>query len=439
MSISKRQAVLGIIAIFVMFLPRNLSIAGMFSFRIFIISAALLAFLLLGVGIKLSGLIRKPLFWAYLGIVSAVQFAHREYTTLLGNILDILVLYVVLYSCLRSKNDMEFFIRIFLAVLILYSSICIIETLTGINPWTLLGVKVKTYNRYGLYRAFGSFTTSINNGSFLMLTFPLSWYAQRYFTDKRLSKVAIIFTWIALICTLSRGPIIGALLLNIIIVWKSGLLRFFKRNLLKVILALLIFSALMFIPAVRSATKSFFDMFFAIFDSSVADEISGDFGGNADGIGHRFMLYSWVWEDLSGNYWFGKGALTPLHHLWMTSRGTLAIKQSIENFYLSTLYHYGITGLLALIAFLIEESVSLFGKYRAERKESNLKIASDSWQFRIFVTVLCYFGVLFTVSAVDDFKMFFILLALSDAWRSISLAAPADVNSQKRLTHVQNT
>lgn len=430
MKLTTRQIVLSILAVFVMFLPRNVSFLGVFSFRVFIIIAALLAFLLLGIRIKFSGVLRMPTFWIYIGIVAAVQLVHGEYTTLFGTLLDTLVLALVLNSCLGDKKDLDYFIRLFLYILIIYSALCAVETVTGFTPWNLLGAKVNSYVRFGVHRAFGAYTTSINNGVFLLLTFPLTWYAQKYFHDKRLSTVALIATWIALVCTLSRGPIMFALVLNIIIVWKSGIFRFFKRNLVKIIFAVIILALLLLIPSVRMNAYKILTMFLAIFDPSVAQGIEQDFGSNAEGTGQRMMLYSWVWQDLGTHKLFGLGANTPMHHIWRPDRYNVAIKESIENFYLATLYHYGIVGLTALVAFLTESSVWCFMKYRVERKVLSLKKASESMHFRVFVTFLCYFGTVFTVSSIDDFKMFFILLVFADAYhRFIVKAHPAENNS----------
>ena len=47
MKLKVKQGTLGILAIFVMFMPRRLSIFGMFSFRLFIILALALVFSLL--------------------------------------------------------------------------------------------------------------------------------------------------------------------------------------------------------------------------------------------------------------------------------------------------------------------------------------------------------------------------------------------------------
>lgn len=429
MKITTRQIVLSILAIFVMFLPRKVSIFGVFSFRVFIIIAALMAFLLLGIRIKFNGVLRMPTFWIYIGIVAAIQLVHGEYTTLFGTLLDTVVLCLVLNSCLSDRKDLDFFIRLFLYMLIIYSAFCAVETATGFSPWSLFGAKVNSYVRFGVHRSFGAYTTSINNGVFLLLTFPLTWYAQKFFSDKRLATAALVATWIALICTLSRGPILFAILLNIIIVWKSGIFRFFKRNFVKIIFAAVIFAFILLIPAVRSNLYKFFTMFFAIFDPSVAQGIKQDFGSNAEGLGQRTMLYSWVWQDLGTHKLFGLGANTPMHHVWRPNQYNTAIKESIENFYLATLYHYGIVGLTALVAFLTESSVWSFMKYRVEKKVFLLKKASESIHFRVCITFFCYFGTVFTVSSIDDFKMFLILLVFSDAYSRFIVKARRDENT----------
>lgn len=432
-TITTRQLVLSILAIFVMFLPRNLSIAGMFSFRFFIIGAGLLAFLIFHIGVRLSGLVRMPTFWLYIGAIVFVMFTHGQYTVLLGTLVDILVLYLVMNSCMRSKNDMNFFVRVFLVVLIVYSAMCLLETMTGLNLWSILGVNVESYSRFGLHRAYGAYTTSINNGSFLLLTFPLIWYAQKFFHSKLLPNVAMISSFIALFCTMSRGPILFALILNIVIVWRSGIFCFIKRHFLAVFMAILLFTAvIVFLPSARMVLNNFFKMFQSIFDSSVAEDISQDFGSNANGVGHRFMLYSWVWEESAGHRLFGVGANVPLNHLWKPDSYHIALKQSIENFYLATFFQYGFTGLISLIAFLLETLTHVFMGYKRERKSFALIKAGSSFQFRIFITFICYFGTLFTVSAVDDFKMFIILLVFSEAYHRIYVKTPVVV-AQRRL------
>lgn len=419
MKLTAKQIIFSILAIFVMFMPRRLSILGMFSFRIFIILAVVLAFLVFRIRIKLSGVLLMPTFWIYIGLMLAVQLAHVEFSSMLVPLLDIVALSVVLNSVLETKEDIDFFVRLFLIMLIIYSVFCFVELFTGFTPWKLLGAVDRSTVRFGLHRSFGAYTTSNNNGSFLLLTFPVSWYAQKNFPDKRLSAISIAATWIALICTISRAQILAAIILYFIIIWRTGFISFFKRHFIKILIVLLVVAVLLLIPSVRSMFGNFFNMFQAIFDSSAEEEISESFGSNAGGVGERTMLYSWVWQELKGHYWFGMGATRPLNHLWRPNQWQVAVKKSIENHYLSTLFRYGIVGLIALLSFFTQSTVFMIGKYRSERRAFSLKKASESIQFRIMITMFCFFVVLFTVAAMDDYRMFFVLLVFAEAYHRI--------------------
>lgn len=414
MTISKKNFVLGGLAIFVMFLPRRLELMGMYSFRLVIVSFLILGFFIMQKQIRISGIFKRPGYILYILMLCGQYICHGEIVSLIGYLADICFLYLLLNSFIENKIDLDFYVKVFLKILVIYCIQCIFETLTGINIWSFFGVGISEYQRYGFYRCYGAFTTPINNGVFLFLTFPLIWYAKEYCKEKKLVKICNFFVWIALICTLSRAPILGALLIHILIVWRTGIVVFIKKNFLKIIvIAFFGTLAIATIPSISRATTAFVNMFLAIINPEIANSIADSFGKNAVGIGQRNNLYAWVWETVKNQKWFGMGPNAKFAYDWEVNSGYIATKTSIENFYLATLYRFGIVGLISLIIFFFGEIISILRKINRSNK-LQLNKEKTTFEFKIFFTIIIYFIVLTTVSAMDDYKMLFILILLSD-------------------------
>ena len=429
-SLSPRKIVLWILAVFVMFLPRRLELMGIYSHRLFILVAAVLAFGLFGFRIRLKGVLRHPCYLVYMVYYILRYVIAAEYVSLIGFLVDTFLLPALIISLVESRKTLDYFIHIFLRILLLYDILCVVEMLTGFNIWRTIGAFVEYIDtkRYGFQRSFGSFTTYINNGAFLLLAFPLIYYARVYMKEKRMAAILHVATWAAIISTLSRGPLLVAVLLEIIWVWSNGLFRFIRRHFLAILLALLGLIALMQVEAVSQVVNSFLNMFLAIFDDDVASEISGIFGNNTNGIGHRLSLFNWVWSTLkSGNIWIGTGPNYAFNYAFLTSRGSMHVKQSIENYYLSQMYRFGIVGLALLITFLVSRLTEVRGRIPGDLRASAPTVTrrENTFQFRLYTTLICYYILLLTVSAVDDYKMFFILITISDCWARMTAPARA--------------
>lgn len=403
-SVTRKELILSLVAIPCIFLPRRWEVLGVFSYRCFIILSFLVGTLTFHKKAKLSYFKKTPLYVLMILVFGINYLINGEIVSLIGYLVDNVIFIIILTTFINYKQDIDFFCCLFCKTMIIYCSLCVIEMITGFNIWSLFTtIKYTDFLRFGLHRAYGSFTTSINNGNFLFLTFPISFYVLNYTKMKKLGKMTVILTWIALFATLSRAPILAAIILNVILAWKNGILKFIKNNWHKILAIVYLIITMFLLPVTRNVLSNFASMFIAIFDSNVANNISSSFGANAAGVGHRINLYSWVWNSLN-NIWIGNGANSYFNYDFVTTQGSIHTKQSIENYYLATLYKFGIIGLT---------SISLFFLDTINKYKTMVKISHDSFIKYSYATTIIYFLVLFTVSAVDEYRMFLILIILS--------------------------
>ena len=406
--IEMKKIILTILAVFVMFLPRRLEIINIFSFRLFIIIAMLLCFVYKK-SIKISILLDRPLYIIFLLSLSLNYIINSEIISLIGFLMDNVILMLILFTIIENKNDLDYFCILFCKILLIYCILCIVEFVSGFNIWSLF-IKFErnnNYYRYGFCRSMGSFTTSINNGVFLLLTFPIIFYIKEYTHKIKFANILEIFVWIAIITTLSRTPILGAILMSILLNLRGK--DFTKRNKLKIFIFIMVIFCLIFIPKVRYTFNKFSKMFIAVIDTKVADEISDTFGSNANGIGHRLELYNWVYNSIK-NKWIGNGANAYFNYEFVTTQGSTHVKKSIENYYLATFYKFGYVGLICLIMFFIEN---------IEKCIKSKKIDLSGFIKRILIVTVVYYIMLFFVSASDEFKMLLILVTLYEKFLRI--------------------
>lgn len=415
-----KELMLSLLAIFVMFLPRKWEIMGIFSFRVFILLVLFLGFFLLHGRFRVKGFTTNPFFLLYISYYCIRYVLAGEIISMLGFLTDTVILYVLFITTMSEEKNLSLYIHLFLNVVSIYCILCIIETFTGFNIWNALGiVNGNSSIRYGLHRAYGSFTTSINNGVFLMLCFPFVFYERSIKNRQQFAKRINILIWLALICTLSRAPILMSVLLHIIWLWKDGIIVFIKKHFIAIGTILLLVFVLAQIEPTKTVFRGFINMFIAIFDEDTASNLSGSFGVNANGIGHRFYLYEWVWQSvIAANKWIGVGPNTIFNYSFVASQGSTHIKNSIENQYLAVLYRFGIIGLLITVIFFISCYIICHRRISNETRVSN-RTASDAFQFRISSAFLVYFITLLTVGAADEYKMLFILFAISECWSKI--------------------
>lgn len=397
-------------AFLVMFLPRRVYFFGAFSYRIIILFVFGLCFIIRKGKITLANTIIDTPTILYIVIVEIISFVHLQFSTGIGYFIDTVLILILMDNLLQKEQDLNKFINVFLLFLTIYTILGILECFTGFNIWDIFRSARFQQCRFGLNRSYGSSTNFTNNAAFLMLCLPIVlWKLQKEETYKR--KYAVIYGLVLLniLATLTRSIILCTILLHFIWLVKLGLLQFIKKHFVQVLTGLTVMVLFVHIPAVSNLLKQFISMFIAVFDYETADEISSSFGSNANGIGQRFLLYSWIFEAVKDKMIFGLGPNHLFEYAWKTSTGKRMIKNSIENQYLVHLYRYGMVGLISYLL-MIRSILSRLWK----NKENNLNVEGKkcTFGFMIVTTTFVYFISGLSFAASDDFRMLFLTLSI---------------------------
>ncbi len=405
-----KHFLLGIFAFFIMFLPRRLYFFGAFSYRIVILFVFGICLLLKKGKMSVSNTMFSIPMIIYFVLVDVISFRHLQFSTGIGFFIDTVLFLILMYNLLQTEQDFQLFINVFLLFLSIYTMLGILECFTGFNIWDLTTFTNMQRYRYGLFRSYGSSTNFTNNAAFLMLCLPIvGWKLQQEKVQKW--KYAVIYGAVLLniLATLTRSIILCTVILHLIWLVKLGLFKFIKKHFVPILIAILVIAIIVNIPAVSNFLKQFINMFIALFDDETASEISTSFGSNADGMGQRWLLYSWIFEAVKDKIFFGLGPNHLFEYVWTTSTGKRMIKSSIENQYLVHLYRYGIVGLTSYLLMVISIISRLWKKRENDRNGEGNQLA---FGFMIITTVFIYFISGLSFAASDDFRMLFLLLSI---------------------------
>ena len=405
-----KNFMIDVFAFLIMFLPRRLYFFGAFSYRIVIIFVFVLCIILRKGKLSISKTIIDIPIIIYFVIVEIISFIHLQFSTGIGYFIDTCLILIIIYNLLQKKQDINRFINVFLLFLTIYAALGILECLTGFNIWDLVSSAGFQRYRFGLYRSYGSSTNFTNNGAFLMLCLPIVfWKLQQEDVHKKGYAVIYGLVLLNILATLTRSIILCTILLQFVWLLKSGMIQFIKEHLVQVFAAAGAVVLLVNIPVVYNFLNQFISMFVALYDYETANEISGSFGSNANGIGQRFLLYTWIFDAVKGKILFGLGPNCPFEYAFMTSTGKRMIKNSIENQYLVHLYRYGIAGLISYLFMLI----SILSRLWKNRENNfNGKDKKCTFGFMILTTTFIYFMSGLSFAASDDFRMLFLILSL---------------------------
>ena len=399
-----------IFAFLVMFLPRRLYFFGAFSYRIVILFVLVLCLILRKGKLSISNTVIDIPMILYFVITGIISFIHLQFSTGIGYIIDTCLVLIIIYNLLQKEQDINRFINVFLVFLGIYAALGIIECFTGFNIWDLVHSAGYQRYRFGLYRSYGSSTNFTNNGAFLMLCFPVVvWKMQQKEEHKKIYGVIYGLVFLNILATLTRSIILCTFFLQFIWLLKSGMVQYIKKHFLQVMAAAAVVLLVVNIPVVYNFLNQFISMFVALYDYETANEISDSFGSNANGIGQRFLLYTWIFDAVKDKILFGLGPNCPFEYTFMTLTGKRMIKTSIENQYLVHLYRYGMAGLISYTSMLISIILRLW-----KNMESDLtgRGGKCTFGFMILTTVFIYFISGLSFAASDDFRMLFLILSL---------------------------
>lgn len=368
----------------------------------------------------------SKLFTAYglvYSITSILTYFIHFYLGSLWGIVFFVVNFIIIRYCIVDKvetfNDFKQLIHYIEFVLFIYSVLCLVETFSGFNIFDVtfrrsFDIVGANGLRFGLQRAHGACTVSINNGMILAFGWALSAY-QLYNTNKRNRFMLIRYIVIgaASILNLSRAIIFVGVLIQIVLLVKCGRNLFVKR--LVVILA----SVVVLWPFIGDKFTVLFQNFRQLMLSALSflnpsyNEYV-DIAGNIGTQGSRFELWGWVYEAVKDRIILGNGFERQLGKavLWSTGNG-YSIKDSIEVQWLRELFRGGLFMLFGFITYQIG-CLKILLKKNINKRENVLSFRAVG-----IVTTISYFIALFTFSGLEDLNFFYIFMALYETYYNI--------------------
>ena len=286
------------------------------------------------------------------------HFINGNYKTVVMYSFTTLIFGILVIHYVSNRKIFLKLIDLLVYISGIISILGIIEEITHFNFFSLFNTTDANLNynvlRFGILRILSFSSHTIAYCIYTMFLASLTFYTIS--VNKKNVKVKKTIYFLLLcnsVMTLSRSAII------VLIVSQFGLLYFyggFKRvvivGLKLAILSVIgvgIFSVLN--KKILYMVQSMTYMIIAVFNSKYRSIISTNFGGdNLSAFGNRLDLYGWVWDSLRDSKFWGKGIGEKFNYRfyfysdeWRVSD----IKTSIEVQYLSTLFHYGIVGMVS--------------------------------------------------------------------------------------------
>lgn len=343
-----------------------------------------------------------------------VHFTDRSIVNNVIAIIKLIAPFYVVVIGITNINQFDSFLKFIVKIFTVYGVFGIVETVTHFNIFdAITGTKVVYEHanslRFGLARNRGLADVSINNGMLLCLVLCIAAYVLIYATKKERKwyQISYIIIFIDAFLTLSRAIwlelLITQILIFIVLAPKS------KIKVIGKIIAVGVVGALLLVCIDSELLEKIKVIFTGMF-SSTYDAITGAETSEATdmsyGVGHRFVLWAWVWEKAQGNLIFGASASNPF--IYISPAGY--VKESIEVMWLFKLYNTGFVGLLGYIIFQIG---SIKCMIRGNKLEKELyKDKKVSFNYVMLVATVLYFVTQFSCSAFEDLKFYYIILAL---------------------------
>lgn len=410
MKFNLKNIVYVLICAIIMFLPRRWFILGIQSYRI----VCILLLILLSKKIKVNTKFMNVFTMTYIFYIAGYYLIDNGFMSFLGFLMDTLGVFIIVYSSINNKEDINQFLSIFVKCITIYSIFCIIQTFTEFNIFDVIAGNKPTvaytsvYYRFGFVRSYGSFTMPINNAVFLSLGSLIILYEienSKGESQKNKLYVSFVCVCFAIASTLSRSPMIFLGIVLILYWMKKGIFRIIIKNINKILMIFLILVVVFLtFPRIREVANNFVNMFLAIVDDSARNSISDSFGTNVNGVGERGLLYKWVSEEIQDNPFLGVGPDNGTTFMYRDANNKVHYKTSIENQYLKMLCYFGWSGLVIFVVFTIYMFVFNYKLY--------CKTKSTNFYFFSLLMQLYYILIMFCVASIDDMRMYFLLLSL---------------------------
>lgn len=326
------------------------------------------------------------------------------------------------YVILNGVRSREAFNRIISAIILIFSIYSIFGIVEAFTEYNIFDAVFNRYVetgyaansiRYGIMRGHGVCTISINNGILLSMAWAIAGY--RLFNLK-VGKIrwTICYILIGVECclVLSRASIAFGVIVQCLLALKCGykwiLQRLFVGVLLVTPVILLMSNKL---TQFISAIVQMFLPILAVFNDSFYKYINTAEGIGS--IGQRLSLWGYIFDSVKDKILFGWGYSAQFSVMIGNFN-----KTSIEVHWLMLLFQAGLVGMAGFICYQggclksICATKTSIGEYRVE------------FSYVMLIVTVGYFVVLFTCAGFEDLQMFYLLMALFEAYKCLENEHP---------------
>jgi len=336
-------------------------------------------------------------FVAYFLIILGVNCYHLTTNTgasikgIFSLVLEELVLYIVLKSLIRSKEEVEKGLELIVKSSAVVSVLALFETATGKNLFFYLTTTSRemlqtTYQRLGMTRASASFGHPVYYAVYAVCMIPLAMYFFEK-TNKKSYAIIAILNIMGVVASGTRGAlfVLAALFVVVLLLQKFVVKLKYVRPISFVIPIGLI--GVLAIPKLYNFVSGL--VISLLTSLGVMDASVADFGANAGGMSSRFMQFSGItWLVKKNALWFGLGYDAPkyglLSYLHPLS-GNWNATNTIDIGYLGHIFLYGVVGLMGFLILYISVFVKAW-KRSDETAKDNLY---NAFKYFLIAYLIC--------------------------------------------------
>lgn len=370
--------------------------------------------------------------WALIYIISLAIYSIQaavdaKLMTGINYFLSTVIVIIIVANSVRYEIDFYKVLDGLLYVTVPLLFVGIIESVTGFNIFqkaffTIADASFYTEVRLGIYRIATVFGHPIVYCNFLSIIAALLIYRLScQLTRKQRIRFELLYvlTVLNLLLTVSRSVILVFIAEQAILlaIKRERWLTRRKLNLFLIaVLALLISEMCGF--GLLDKIGDLVNMILQVFGLG-SDSYSSEFSsiGYSGVEGDRWNLYIWVLDSLVGNLWFGKGTNAEFSYMATEYRE----KTSIENYYLSTLFHHGIFGVIVLLVGLFGIGVYIIKKIRENKKlDKKTSLENRLTYNKVFLIILV--GEIVSYFMVDqsgEARLLYVCIGLALAYNGL--------------------
>ncbi|OOM75815.1 hypothetical protein CLPUN_30490 [Clostridium puniceum] len=372
-------------------------------------------------------------FWIYLLVYSLQALFDTTLVKAFAYISAQLVVCIIVASEIKTKKLFQYTLDTLIAAGGILSILGIIEGITKVNIFQMISNgNAEFYNeiRLGILRIATSFSHPIVYCNYLcFLSAIIAYRLNNVISDKRRKILRLIYVAVIInaILTLSRSTLLILAIEQIIIAYKLGIVKLWKKVFsIGITLLLIVFVLNLCESSILNKLQNILYMFLSILNEKYSSLYSVDFGMNTNAVGNRLDLYNWVISTLKGHELFGMGTSAKFSYLVYGFESTLNysytwIKTSIENEYLYNYFIHGIFGLAVLVLSYVGNLYYLLKRNIFQKKSKIRKFDEKQLNFNFIALVVLvgYYVSLFSVSQSDTVRIYNIFVCLIFAYNYI--------------------